>query len=180
MTHDRDQPAATPFEIVDRLHGELVTVEHQVRVSLGLNFSEHAALEHIRRRGPSFMKDAAYVTGLSRAAMTSVADRLMSLGLATVEGDRADRRRKLLIATDTYLKMRDERIHLLETEIEHVAASTDNWELFVQTANSLADRARRCANQIEHNERDTRALDDSARDRRSSLYHPERTRDPES
>lgn len=63
---------------------------------LGLNATDHKALDIIARRGPLTAGQIAEATGLTTGAVTGVVDRLEKAGMARRVSDTSDRRRVLI------------------------------------------------------------------------------------
>lgn len=72
----------------------------QMRRALSLNAHERLAISIIWARGPQAMSDLGMWIPLSRAAVTTLVDRLESAGLVERGSDDADRRRTVVSLTD--------------------------------------------------------------------------------
>ncbi len=89
-------------QISDLIRAQQVTADRfddSAAEVLGINRTDHRALDVIERMGPIGAGDLARETGLSPAAMTSSIDRLEKAGYARRVPDPSDRRR-ILVETD--------------------------------------------------------------------------------
>lgn len=76
----------------------------QMRRAYGINAHERLALSALWSRGPMTMTELGAWIPLSRAAVTTLVDRLEDAGLVMRGGDDADRRRKVVEITELALE----------------------------------------------------------------------------
>jgi DNA-binding MarR family transcriptional regulator len=101
--HSRQELLA---EIGDLIRAAQVTtdrIDDAASLVMGINRTDHRAIDVITRRGSVTAGELARETGLSPAAMTSSLDRLEAAGYARRVPDEADRRRIRVEATEEVL-----------------------------------------------------------------------------
>lgn len=151
--------AATPGQeprLVRRVTSSFDALASQHRRAWGLNHHEMQAILILWEFGRMTMTDLGSRIPLSRAAVTTLTDRLESLGLVKRNPDPTDRRRVLLEITPR-VETEMARVNSGWDEHVHAIAAADPaaWESFVQVALALRDSARSEAEYL-------RALDDDA------------------
>ncbi len=97
----REDLVASVRDEVRALHVAADQVEATIAELIDLNRSDARALDMLLLHGPMTAGALAEATGLSTGAITSVVDRLQSAGYAERQRDRADRRRVLVVPTET-------------------------------------------------------------------------------
>ncbi|MDZ4299023.1 MAG: MarR family transcriptional regulator [Moraxellaceae bacterium] len=96
---------------------------------LGLNATDHKALDIVMRRGPLTAGQIADYTGLTTGAVTGVINRLEKVGMARRSADKKDRRRVVIeVAPEAFGKL--EPLFLsLNQSMETLASQYSNSDL---------------------------------------------------
>ena len=104
MSSDRSARAALVKKISQELGRELsartVMFHTAIAERLGLNATDHKALDLLSRAGPLTAGELADLTGLTTGAITGVVDRLEKAGYARRIRDRQDRRKVVIAPVD--------------------------------------------------------------------------------
>lgn len=147
-----DQNEATQVaDAVFRAGASFDAFTSQLRRALALNAHERLALSALWSRGAMTMTELGTLIPLSRAAVTTLVDRLEEAGLVRRGGDDADRRRKVVEITDAVRhRMRPVVAPFIGELAEHAAnLSADEWRTiarFLADFGALSDEhARRLA-----------------------------------
>lgn len=135
------------WRLVLRLYASLDSLSHKLASTLDVSPREMSALFAIWDGGRCTMSELAERVDLSRAAVTTMADRLEAGGLVKRVPDPGDRRRVLLTITERY----DQQLQLafapLTSELDELADSSD-WRVFAQAAAGVRNAARSAVDDI--------------------------------
>lgn len=159
-----------PVDVVLALGEGLGLLHAQLQVSMGLRRTEYVALSLLDDAGPLVMSQIAAALGLSRAAVTSLVDRLAQLGLVTRQPHSRDRRRTMIAPTARFAQQRSERLAPLAHKLQALERVPE-WSTFVHLASAVDGLTRERAREIKRAEADARGLENE-RARRARLAAP--------
>ena len=111
---------------------------------LGLNATDHKALDVVARRGPLTAGQIAEHTGLTTGAVTGVIDRLEKAGMARRSSDPGDRRRVVIEVAPEGLAKLEPLFASLTRRMEELASQYSDQELEL-----LCTFAERCIQIVE-------------------------------
>lgn len=125
-----------------RLGREIQRTEQAIADAVGINTTDLHCLEILRSRGPIPASELAEASGLSRAAITTVIDRMERAGFACRVDDPADRRRVVVELTPVSEEQGRQMFgDLMRSSLElHAGYTTEQLELlldFVSRTTSL-------------------------------------------
>lgn len=135
MNHTRPQQSEP---VLRQLNTFVLAYEHvhgRWRRQLGISAHERLALSYLSDRGPMTMSELGESIPLSRAAITTLSDRLEELGYLRRVPDTEDRRRTMLHATDKR-----------QVELQHVVEPLE--QRFVELMDDFDEREREAINRF--------------------------------
>lgn len=145
-----DDPAHA-LRLVLRVVGSFNAMQAQLRARLGLGGNELQALLALWDGGRCPMTDLGARIGLSRPAITTLADRLEAAGLMQRLNDPHDRRRILLAVTPLFESLLFEELEMLDGELSEIAgADAASWKAFASAAAQVRGAARRQGDAMQH------------------------------
>lgn len=104
----REQAAAAALTATRQLHSATEELLDAAAERYGINRNDLRCLEILERHGPTQPGKLAEISGLSRAAITKVLDRLEEARYITRSGDSADRRAQLVQTSNHETHLRQE------------------------------------------------------------------------
>lgn len=131
-----------------RLYASIDTLTSKLASSLGVSSRELAALLALWDGGRCTMTELGHRIDLSRAAITTMADRLESAGLIQRVPDPEDRRRLFVIIAERCDTKLEAAFAPLAAELEPLA-SGDDWRTFAAVAAGVRTAAQRIAGDID-------------------------------
>jgi DNA-binding MarR family transcriptional regulator len=96
---------------------------------LGLNTTDHKALDFVMRHGPLTAGQIAEYTGLTTGAVTGVIDRLEKAGMARRHADPNDRRRVVIEAVPEAVKKLEPLFAFLTQSMQELASQYSDEDL---------------------------------------------------
>lgn len=132
------QDKAAIADTIFRMGASFDAYTSQMRRAYGINAHERLALSALWSRGPLTMTELGAWIPLSRAAVTTLVDRLEDAGLVERGGDDADRRRKVVQITDRALDRMRPVVEPFLAGLHELAANREPGE-WVSIARFLAD-----------------------------------------
>jgi DNA-binding MarR family transcriptional regulator len=131
-----------------RLYASINTLTFKLASSLGVSTRELAALLAIWDGGRCTMTELGHRIDLSRAAITTMADRLESAGLVQRVPDPNDRRRLFVIITELCDSKLEAAFAPLTAELDSLASGED-WRTFASVAAGVRAAAHRVADDVD-------------------------------
>lgn len=137
---DRDDPAALA-DAIFRTTTAFDGFSSQLRRVLSLNAHERLAIAALWARGPLTMTDLGARIPLSRAAVTTLVDRLEADGLVRRRGDERDRRRIVVELTELAADRTRPVIGRWLQELQQLVAgrTLEEWQVIVRFLHDLRE-----------------------------------------
>lgn len=137
--------------LISTLGNRLSRTESQLaKLTYGLGVSDWRVICMLAEQPEISAKQIAQMTQMDKALVSRSMDKLMQLGIATVEVSSADGRRKTIRPTERALEIHDEIVALLMKQFNTVFDGFSESE--IETFTDLLDRVSGNADDVNHSE----------------------------